>query len=127
MSIEMIASIAKTDVSNNDGLGLAAKQAVAGIQRQDTSVIELPEKAVKAMTPAQEEAQLKDAAEKTNEFVKELSQKLQFSVDKDTGKTVVKVIDQQTEEVIRQIPAKEMLEIAKALDLLQGLIIRKKM
>jgi flagellar protein FlaG len=126
MSIEMMASIAKTDVSSSDGLGLVAKQAVAGIQRQDAAETELPEKAVKPLTPAQEEEQLRDAAEKTNEFVKELSPKLQFSVDKDTGKTVVKVIDQQTEEVIRQIPPKEMLEIAKALDMLQGLIIRKK-
>jgi len=126
MSIEMTAAIAKTDVSRSEGLALVAKQAVAGIQRQDAAETELPEKAVKGLTPGQEEEQLRDAADKTNEIVKELAQRLQFSVDKDTGKTVVKVIDQDTDEVIRQIPPKEMLEIAKALDTLQGLIIRKK-
>lgn len=123
MSIEMMAAIAKTEVTGGDGMGLLARQVVAGIHRHDAARMEVPEK---ALTPAQEEERLKDAADKANEFVKELSSRLQFSVDKDTGRTVVKVIDQETEEVIRQIPPKEMLEIAKALDLIQGMIIRKK-
>lgn len=126
MSIEMTAAIAKTDVSRNEGLAVVARQAVAGIQRQDAAETELPERAVKGLTPGQEEEQLRDAADRTNEFVKGIAQSLQFSVDKDTGKTVVKVIDQETDEVIRQIPPKEMLEIAKALDTLKGLIIREK-
>jgi len=41
---------------------------------------------------------------------------LQFSIDEDTGKTVVKVVDPTTKEVIRQIPSEEILAIAKALD-----------
>lgn len=126
MSIEMTAAIAKTDVSRNEGLAVVARQAVAGLQRQDAAETELPERAVKGLTPGQEEEQLRDAADRTNEFVKGISQSLQFSVDKDTGKTVVKVIDRETDEVIRQIPPKEMLEIAKALDTLKGLIIREK-
>lgn len=125
MSIEMIASIAKMDASNSEGLAHVAKQAVAGIQRQDAAETELPEKAVKGLTPGQEKEQLKSAADKTNEIVKNLAPRLHFSVDEETGKTVVKVIDQDTDEVIRQIPPKEMLEIAKALDTIQGLIIRK--
>jgi len=123
MSIEMTAAIAKTEVTGGDGPGLLARQAVAGIQRHDAARTEVPEK---ALTPVQEEEKLKDAADKANEIVKELTSRLQFSVDKETGRTVVKVIDQETEEVIRQIPPKEMLEIAKALDLIQGMIIRKK-
>ena len=38
--------------------------------------------------------------------------------------TVVRVIDKQTGEVIRQMPSKELLEIAKSLDRLQGLLVR---
>ena len=38
---------------------------------------------------------------------------------------MVKVIDRSTKEVIRQIPSKEMLELAQALERLQGLLIRQ--
>jgi flagellar protein FlaG len=38
---------------------------------------------------------------------------------------VVKVIDQQTKEVIRQVPTQEVLEISKAIDRAQGLLIRQ--
>jgi len=86
---------------------------------------ELPLKAVKSLSPAEEEKKLKDAADKANEFVKSINQELQFSVDKDTGQTVVKVMDKQSGDVIRQIPSKEMLDLAKAMDTIQGLIIRK--
>jgi flagellar protein FlaG len=51
---------------------------------------------------------------------------IQFSIDEDTDTTVVKIVDRNTQEVIRQIPSEEMLEIAKALDRLQGLLIRQK-
>lgn len=39
-----------------------------------------------------------------------------FSIDEATGKTVVRITDAQTGELIRQIPAEEMLEIARALE-----------
>ena len=39
---------------------------------------------------------------------------------------IVKVMDNATKEVIRQIPSVEMLAIAKALDKIQGLLIKQK-
>jgi flagellar protein FlaG len=126
MSIESIATIANPGIQKHDGFVPGEKQGVTGVTKQEIDNTEMPEKAVKSLTASQEEQQLKDAADKTNQFVKNISQQLEFSVDKDTGKTVVKVIDRQKNEVIRQIPPKEMLEIAKALDMLQGLIIREK-
>lgn len=64
------------------------------------------------------------AAKKTQEFVQALNSSLQFAVDDTTGVTVVKVIDDQTHQTIRQIPSEEMLEIARALDRLNGLLIK---
>lgn len=51
---------------------------------------------------------------------------LQFSVDDATGKTIVSVTDAQTGEMIRQIPSKELLEIARSLDKMQGLLLHQK-
>ena len=64
------------------------------------------------------------AAQKINEALQTVSQKLEFSVDKDTEAVVVKVMDKETGEVIRQIPSEELLKIAKALDKLQGLLVK---
>lgn len=50
---------------------------------------------------------------------------LKFSVDHDTGRTVVRVTDANTQEVIRQIPAEEVLQLAKELDRMQGLLFNK--
>ena len=55
------------------------------------------------------------------------AQGLEFSVDSDTRRTVVKVIDQSTQEVLRQIPTQEALEMLKALDAssTKGVLIRQ--
>ena len=70
--------------------------------------------------------QLQTAVDAANEFVKPINSAVEFSVDKDSGQMVVKVMDISTKEVIRQIPSEEMLAISKALDQIQGLLIRQK-
>jgi len=57
-----------------------------------------------------------NAAKKLNEYVQKVRRELEFSVDKDSGKTVIKVIDLETKEVIRQIPGDEALKVAKKLN-----------
>ena len=54
------------------------------------------------------------------------SNSLSFSIDQSTGKTLVKVTDAQTGDVIRQIPSEEVLDLARSIDKLQGLLVRQK-
>lgn len=75
---------------------------------------------------AKDSQQLADAVKATNDFVNSVNNSLTFSVDKDSGKTIVKVIDKSTDEVIRQIPSEEMLAIAQALDKIKGLLVHQK-
>lgn len=70
--------------------------------------------------------QLVEAVKFVNDFVKSLNNSLQFSIDDDTGKTVVKVIDVDTKQVIKQFPTEEMLAIARALDNITGLLVHQK-
>ena len=51
---------------------------------------------------------------------------VEFSLDADTGRVVVKIIDSATQEVVRQIPMEEMLALAQALDKFQGLLLQTK-
>ncbi|SNB46996.1 flagellar protein FlaG [Geobacter sp. DSM 9736] len=125
MSIDSIKGLVQPGPAPGEVSPVSPKQATFGAATKDAVPVELPMKAIRELSPAQEEKQLEDATKKINEFVKGLSSTLQFSVDKETGKTVVKVIEKETGEVIRQIPSEEMLQIAKAIDTLQGLIIRK--
>jgi len=53
------------------------------------------------------------------------AQSLQFEIDQDSDQIVVKIIDQSTKEVVRQMPTEEALEMAKAIDKMQGLLIRQ--
>jgi len=69
-------------------------------------------------------AALESAVAQTNKMIQPIARDLQFSIDDNTKQTVVKVVDTSTNQVIRQVPSVEMLEIAKALDKLQGLLVR---
>lgn len=110
-------------------LPVAAQTAAqpSDIQRQKQAApVELPQQAVQAVEKKLEPAAIKQASEQINEVLRQFDRNLQFTVDEDTGIDVVKVIDGETEEVIRQFPSEEVLAIARALDKLQGLLIRDK-
>jgi flagellar protein FlaG len=50
---------------------------------------------------------------------------LQFSVNQKTGKTVVRVVDKDTGELIRQIPPQDMLDLANKLEDMMGILFDK--
>ena len=70
--------------------------------------------------------QLEEAVKHVNDFLKPINDSIQFNLDDDTGKTIVKVIDLETKDVIRQFPSEEMLSIAKAIDKIKGLLVQQK-
>lgn len=119
---------------SNTGLGQAAsfalQQQTPPLSRTGLKVAEnRPTEATdQRSTPEQQQVsreELQNSVDAMNEFVSKLNSALQFSIDKDTGKTVVKVVDTSTDQVIRQIPSEEALGIAKALDKLKGLLIQQ--
>lgn len=70
-------------------------------------------------------ASMVNAVKKLNDYVAPALQTVQFSIDDDTDRIVVKVVDSTTQQVLRQIPNEEVLAISKTLDKLQGLVIRQ--
>ena len=48
---------------------------------------------------------------------------LEFSIDPDSGRAVVKIFDSATRELVRQMLMEEMLALAKSLDQLKGLLL----
>lgn len=49
--------------------------------------------------------------------------RLSFSLDEDTGDTVINVVDNKTGETIRQIPPEEILSLKKKMGKMQGLLL----
>ena len=85
----------------------------------------LAEKKPAEPAPASE-TQLQTAVNAANDFIKPITNAVEFSLDKDSERMVVKVVDTVTKEVIRQFPSEEMLALAQALDKIQGLLIKQK-
>lgn len=70
--------------------------------------------------------ELEDAVKAVNDFLKPINNAIQFNLDDETGKTIVKVIDVETKDVIRQFPSEEMMSIARAIDKMKGLLVQQK-
>ena len=62
------------------------------------------------------------AVERLNELMASHQRSLRFSIDASSGRTVITVINDATNEVVRQIPAPELLQIAHNLVDLGSLI-----
>jgi flagellar protein FlaG len=61
-----------------------------------------------------------------NAALRALSQAVEFEYDPDVNVTVVRLVDTQDHQVLRQVPSPEMLEIARALDRMQVTLLRNK-
>ncbi|MBC7197371.1 MAG: flagellar protein FlaG [Deferribacterales bacterium] len=72
------------------------------------------------------EEQVKSAVEDLNKTLQNLNVKRQFEVDKEVDKVIVKVIDSEQKEVIRQIPSEEALKLSKNVREMIGLLFDSK-
>ncbi|HEY4372995.1 MAG TPA: flagellar protein FlaG [Burkholderiales bacterium] len=72
--------------------------------------------------PAAVDAAIKAA----NDAAKRAGTNVEFAKDNDSGRVVVRIIDSETQKVLRQFPSEEMLELGKALDGMRGTMIQLK-
>lgn len=61
---------------------------------------------------AQDVQQLEAAVETANKLMDLSSYHIRFRIDEDSDRLQVSLIDNETQEVIREVPSKEMLEIS---------------
>jgi len=92
------------------GSGVQAVQQSRPLQQLPGDGKELPQKAENAEMKPDD---LEDVVRDLNQHILQVQRELQFSVDKDSGRTVITVMDKETQEVIRQIPGEEALHFAR--------------
>jgi len=125
MPTQNIGSTAQIPASRDLSTSHAPRQAPVE-PAKPAAPLESPVTAVKPAAAAPELNQVKQATELINKTIQTLSRNLEFTVDEESKENVVKVVDKDTGEVIRQMPSEETLRIANALDQLQGLILKQK-
>jgi len=76
-----------------------------------------------APTPDISEEVMRAVAKQIESYLKANGRDLQFSIDQESGRTVVTVRDSSTGEVIRQIPDAEALRIAQSLGKQPGTLL----
>jgi len=93
--------------------GAAPARAVADIPAQN-----IPQPSVE---------ELKGAVAAINQAMQQANRNLEFSVDTDTNRTVVRMVDTSTGELIRQFPSETTLAISRGIDQFQqGLLLKQK-
>jgi flagellar protein FlaG len=78
-----------------------------------------------AAGPTVDLAAVKSAVATVKEALKPVGGGLEFNVDQTNGKTIVRVVDLDTQQIIRQIPSEEMVELSRVLERLEGLLFSK--
>jgi len=65
---------------------------------------------------------VQQSLEEINKVMAGLSISVQFKIDLDYKELIVKVVDQDTGKLIRQMPTEEVVKLSKAMDNLKGLL-----
>ncbi len=79
---------------------------------------------VPAPTPIKE--QVEQAAVRVKDVLRGTTTHLEIEIDHDLGKVVIKILNGDSGEIIRQIPSQELLDLAKQLGNPKGLLIRER-
>lgn len=111
----------------SDGVPGVSVAVTSSPQARPSAPVELPEIAVKKVAEQQAStAQLQNALESVNKALRQSGKNLEFSVDEESRRQIVRVVDTETGDVIRQFPSEEMLAISRSIDMVQqGLLIKQ--
>ena len=131
MSSPVSAYSSSTNSLINSGSSGLVSSGSAQVAKSDSEVI-----VQVASTPMQSSninevvAPVRESIEKIaadlQKFVQSMGRDLNFSVDKTTGYHVVRVVDQSTGELIRQLPSDELLKLAREFEQLQNALVSQR-
>ncbi len=106
-NVALLASSVDSSRSSNSTAKVAAQRQTVAVEE---TVVETQEVDVELSQEA-----LENVVSQLNAYVQNTQRDIDFSVDDTTGRVIVKVIDSESDEVIRQIPSEEMLAISRHL------------
>ena len=117
------------DIYSSGFVGVAADSPTKKTQqvKLDTEKEETVQVKPKAQTQTQAHTQeVSEAVNEVNDYLKNMNRNLSFSIDEDSGDSIIIIKDSENDEVIRQIPSEELLVIRKKMDYLVGVLFDAK-
>ncbi|WP_246047171.1 flagellar protein FlaG [Colwellia ponticola] len=116
-------------IGSNTSVGKVDTQDVVNIKQDEAPVAPLLSKTSPQELPAEQPltaTQLDKVAQQLQDFVGDLNRNIEFSVDKDSGRDVIKVIDKDSGDLLKQYPSEEVLTlVSKLSDMVGGFIDAK--
>ncbi len=103
-----------------------AQKTNKNIKNQKMTEISTKEPLKEIMSDKMNEQDIHDAIDKLNQTAQIFNKKIKLSVHEESKRVVIKIVDSQTDKVIREIPAKEALNFITKLHDLIGVLIDKK-
>jgi len=116
--------------ANTEPASASLEQAAAKAEQQNllnkAEQRKLQEADTDKSKPQVNSEQLEVVAQKLQDFVSEMNRGLEFIVDEDSGRDVIKVIDKNTGDLVKQFPSEEVLELVAHLSEATGNFIDSK-
>jgi flagellar protein FlaG len=78
-----------------------------------------------AKDPAVPDTNMKEIVKELNDAVGALNSRLSFYLDSETKKVVVKIVDSETGETVRQIPPEDALKLSQRMNEIVGVLLDK--
>lgn len=69
---------------------------------------------------------VQEAVDEINRVLHYMNERLEFSIHEATNRVMVRVFDRETEEVLREIPPEQILDLVAKLQELVGLLVDKR-
>ena len=105
---------------------MSTKEATVQLSPQFGSTAEQQDATGKDKKEQNESRRLKSAVDHANTTMKQTKTKCEFSYHEETKRVSIKVIDEDTKEVIKEIPPEETLEMIAKMWELAGILVDEK-
>ncbi len=131
MSSPVSAYLSSTNSLINSGSSALVSSGSAQVAKSDSEVIaQVVSTPMRSSNINEVVAPVRESIEKIaadlQKFVQSMGRDLNFSVDETTGYHVVRVVDQSTGELIRQLPSDELLKLAREFEQLQNALVSQR-
>ncbi|MFC0212901.1 flagellar protein FlaG [Paenibacillus chartarius] len=119
------AATSMTGIGRVESVASTEKEPAATVESRSPSAPQLPAPRTNSESAFSEE-DVKRAIEKANRAIMGPPKKFEYSVHESTGNIVVKVINSETNEVLKELPPEKLLDIVDGIVESAGVIIDEK-
>jgi len=119
MRVDSVESLSNRQIHNNNSNNQSTR-----VNRNDNSNRK-PESLREKLEYSEQELEdeVRESVKDVNEIVDKVKEGLSFQIHEDTEKMMVKVVDLNTDEVIKELPPEEMLDLQARIHEMVGILI----